>query len=90
MTAANALGVLAAVAAMVAAVCWWKAATAFVPAPEREDGYTGITWDGGVSMRVGKHAAELFPTLQLQSRWNAKGSLAAAVSAVLTGLSLII
>lgn len=81
--------VLSALAAFAAAGCWWRAATAFVPAPHREDGAVGLTMDGAITFLAGKERARLFETLQLQSRWNARGAFAAGIAAALQGLALL-
>ena len=69
--------------ALAAAFCWWRASSAYVPANPRDDGYAGITMDGAITLMVGKKRAKLFETLQLQSDWNARGAIAAALAAVL-------
>jgi len=88
MSCATMFTALAAASAFIAAIFWFFAATAYVPAPHRDDDAVGTLWDGGVIVRAGRKGrqrATLYETLELQSRWNARGALAAAASALASG-----
>ena len=81
---------VSAIAAILAAFLWWKASSAYVPAAPREDGSVGITMDGGVTFFVGTKRARLFETLQVQSKWNSRGAIAATVAASAQGLAILL
>lgn len=88
--AETALQVLSALAAFAAAYSWWKSTVVFFPAPERLENALGVTVDGGVSVLIKGHRAALYETLELQSKWNARGAIWAAAAAGAQGSALLI
>lgn len=84
------LSYASAATALIAAFCWARAATAFVPAPGRADDSIGVSVDGAIVIMVGKNRTLLYPTLELQSRWNARGAGAAAIAALCSALATFV
>lgn len=81
----HAFGIGAAGSALLAAVFWAKASRAYVPAPEDTSG-VGALLGGYLISEVNGKRIDLHKTLELQSKWNAYGAVAAAAAAVFSGL----
>ncbi|MCR9123092.1 MAG: hypothetical protein NXH91_12560 [Phyllobacteriaceae bacterium] len=73
---------IAAVAALIAAVCWLRAATVKVPPRTTPDD------SGWTPASFGSKDMEVFLTIRAQGRWNAAAASFAAIGAASTAISL--
>ena len=79
------LTALAALAAIVAALLWYKASAAEVPHdPDRLGDKSAVVFYSG------DHRWDVIRTAELQTKWNKRAALAASVAAVLQAIALII
>lgn len=76
------------IAALMAALCWFKASRVNVPAPKDSAGVGGLL--GGLLIgRVRGRRVDLVATAQAQGAWNARAATAASVAALCAAFSLV-
>lgn len=84
------LSFFAAAFAFVAAYCWWKTGRVYEPAVPRDDNAIGPLVDGSIIIKVRGKRAQLYGTLEIQSKWNSRGAQFAAISASFAGVTAIL
>ena len=76
---------LAALAAVIAALLWYKASAAEVSyEPDRPGDKSAVIFYNG------DHSWDAIRTAELQTKWNKRAALAAAIAAVLQAITLVI
>ncbi|MFA1722443.1 hypothetical protein [Xanthomonas campestris] len=81
----NLFTALAALAAIVAALLWYKASVAEVPHdPDRPGDKSAVVFYNG------DHQWDVIRTAELQTKWNKRAALAASITAVLQAIALAI
>lgn len=84
-TLKTALTLLAAFAAVLAALLWYKASAAEVPHdPDRAGDKSAVVFFNG------DHRWDVIRTAELQTQWNKRAALAASIAAILQAIVLII
>ncbi|MCS3741980.1 hypothetical protein FHX16_003972 [Rhizobium sp. BK661] len=81
-----ALNWIAALAGLLAALFWYRAAIAEVPAPKDTAGVGALLGGWLISLSKGKRI-DLHKTLELQARWNTRAATAACIGALATAAS---
>ena len=84
------INVAAVVAGVLSALCWMRAASAKVLAPDQAN--EGVGYGGSpVNVRDDKGVIlDLLQTYRLQSRWNSRAASAAAAAAILSAILLLV
>ncbi|WP_146093375.1 hypothetical protein [Xanthomonas pisi] len=81
----NLFTALAALAAIVTALLWYKASVAEVPHdPDRPGDKSAVVFYNG------DHRWDVIRTAELQTKWNKRAALAASITAVLQAIALAI
>lgn len=79
------LTALSALAAVIAALLWYKASTAEVPhEPDRSGDKSAVIFYNG------DHSWDAILTAELQTKWNRRAALAASIAAVLQAITLVV
>ena len=76
---------LAALAAVIAALLWYKASASEVPhEPDRPGDKSAVVFYNG------DHRWDAIRTAELQTKWNKRAALAASIAAVLQAIALVV
>ncbi|GJE53204.1 hypothetical protein GOFOIKOB_6280 [Methylobacterium tardum] len=89
MTLKDTCTYIAAAAGLASGVLWVVASRVGVENP-RDPPVEGPTADGAITVRSGRHHLLLSPTLRLQSIWNSRAAIAAAVAAIAQAVSVLL
>ena len=82
------LGGISVVAALIAALCWFKASRVHVPAPAETKGKGALLGGWLIGYLSGKRV-DLVATAKAQAKWNAGAAGAASVAALCAASSLV-
>ena len=95
-TLAKIINIASAVAAFVAAILWWRASKATAPSDYTGDVPEGVPYltfhgdRGPIEITKSGKRIDVTATLRLQGKLNSYAAAAAAVAALLQGLSLLL